>query len=366
MMKTTRRKTLAALSALTLGIRSRAEAAIDEKRLIELLSPIRDKHELPALGGAIVTSKGLVARAAVGVRKASTDVAVTADDLWHLGSNTKAMTATLAAMAVESNKLKWDSTVGSVFPNAESLKTSALESVTLMQLLTHRSGLPANVPWLLMKNRDAVLETASAMKLAAKPGEKYEYSNLGYCIAGHMIEQVLGDTWENLMRAKLFKPLGMNNAGFGGTGTIGQIDQPWPHIAKGKPMPTNGPLIDNAAVLGPAGTVHASLTDWAKFITEHLAGAQGRGTLLKPASFKQLHEPPAGASYACGWITTERKWGDGRVLMHNGSNTMNFSVTWLAPKKDFAVLICTNQGGDDAAKVCDESAGTLIKSWEMA
>lgn len=344
-------------------MRNRADAAIDEKKLIELLSPIRDKHELPALGGAIVTSKGLVARAAVGVRKWGAEVAVTADDLWHLGSNTKAMTATLAGMVIESGKLKWDNTVASVFPNAASLKDSPLASVTLMQLLTHRSGLPANLPWMRMKNRDEVLQTAARTKLQSKPGEAFEYSNLGYCIAGYMIEQVLGDTWENLMRAKIFQPLGMTKAGFGGTGTPGQIDQPWPHPAKGKPMRSNGPLIDNAAVVGPAGTVHATLADWGKFISEHLAGARGEGHLLKPDTFKRLHEPPEGFIYACGWVTAERKWGDGRVLNHNGTNTMNYAVAWLAPKKDFAVLVCTNQGGDDAAKGCDAAAGAMIQAW---
>jgi hypothetical protein len=62
-----------------------------------------------------------------------------------------------------------------------------------------------------------------------------------------------------------------------------------------------------------------------------------------------------------GWIVTERKWGGGKVLTHNGSNTMNYSVAWVAPKRKFAVLVCTNQGGEEAAKACDEAAGTLIR-----
>jgi hypothetical protein len=49
------------------------------------------------------------------------------------------------------------------------------------------------------------------------------------------------------------------------------------------------------------------------------------------------------------------------VLTHAGSNTMNYAVVWMAPKRDFAALVCTNQGGDAAAKACDEAAGALIK-----
>src|SRR5947209_7467119 len=74
----------------------------------ELLETVRQRHGLPALGGAIVTSKGLVAIGAVGVRKAGTKVPVTVDDQWHLGSDTKAMTATVIARLVEQGRLKWE------------------------------------------------------------------------------------------------------------------------------------------------------------------------------------------------------------------------------------------------------------------
>jgi CubicO group peptidase (beta-lactamase class C family) len=66
-----------------------------------LLEPIRSKYKLPALAGAIVTSRGLTAIGVTGVRKTGTDVAVTVDDTWHLGSDTKAMTAVLIGLVVE-------------------------------------------------------------------------------------------------------------------------------------------------------------------------------------------------------------------------------------------------------------------------
>jgi len=300
------------------------------------------------------------------VRKAGADAAVTADDLWHLGSNTKAMTATLAGMAVEAGRLRWDSTPGEVFPNAAGLAKSPLAGVTLMQLLTHRSGLPPNLKWRLMKDRGEVLREAAALKLKAAPGTKFEYSNLGYVLAGHMLEAAFGDTWEDLMRGRLFRPLGMARAGFGGTGAKGEIDQPWPHLENGRPAPENGPAMDNPPVMGPAGVVHAPLVDWALFVAEHLRGAQGRGVLLKAETYRQLHTPPPGGAYAGGWGVVDRKWGGGTVLTHAGSNTMNKSVAWLAPKRDFAVLVCTNQGGDDTTKACDEAASALIRAREKA
>jgi CubicO group peptidase (beta-lactamase class C family) len=330
------------------------------------LTAIRDKYQLPGLGAALVTKSGLHSLAVAGVRKAGTEIAVSTADLWHLGSNTKAMTSTLAAIAVESGKLNWQSTVAEIFPTQPDVKKSPLARATLTQLLSHWSGLPANAPWgmLGLAGADCRAQRATTLQFAARtpdlaePGKVHLYSNLGYVIAGHMLETVLDAPWEDLMQKKLFKPLGIHQAGFGGTGTAGQVNQPWPHQADGSPMPSNGPLVDNPAVLGPAGTVHLSLADWARFITPHLIKDE---TLLKKTTWQHLHTPTVpGNPYAFGWLAVDRQWG-GRVLNHGGSNTMNHSVTWLAPEKGFAMLACTNTGSDVAAKALDDVAGMLIR-----
>jgi CubicO group peptidase (beta-lactamase class C family) len=199
--------------------------------------------------------------------------------------------------------------------------------------------------------------------MESAPGTKFSYSNLGYVVAGAMTERVSNTEWEELVIETIFKPLGMKGCGFGGTGTPGKIDQPWGHSADGKPVSGNGPAVDNPAVMGPAGTVHCSLSDWARFIADQLGGARGERALLKPETYEKLHTPPFGGEYALGWIVARRDWGGGAVLTHAGSNTMNFAVVWVAPQRDFAVLISTNQGGPIAAKACDEAAATLIRSY---
>jgi hypothetical protein len=121
--------------------------------------------------------------------------------------------------------------------------------------------------------------------------------------------------------------------------------------------------MDNPPVLGPAGRAHMTIESWARFTADQLRGARGEAGLLKPETYKILHTPPLGGDYALGWGTAEREWGGGRVLTHNGSNTMNFAVVWAAPAKDFAVLVCVNQ---DAALAADEAADALIKLWREA
>jgi CubicO group peptidase (beta-lactamase class C family) len=330
-------------------------ALLCQADLKETLEAIRAKHNLPALGGAVVNSKGLVESAVVGVRKAGSKVEATLDDQWHLGSDTKAMTATLIAILVEQGKLKWEDTVGDYFPDAH----ESVRKATFVQLVCHRSGLPANhVAWWKFK-RDQRAEVLKDVK--ASGDGKFLYSNLGYVIAGAMIEKKMGKSWEDLITEHLFKPLEMARTGFGGTGTEGKIDQPWSHRKGGKPVEPNGPACDNPAVLGPAGTVHAPLADWAKFVADHLRGARGDKAILRADSYKKLHTPPLGGEYAFGWMTVERDWGGGKVLTHAGCNTMNYSVVWMAPLKDFAVLVVTNQGDDVAAQACDEAASALIK-----
>ena len=321
----------------------------------EILEPIRQKHKLPAMAGAIVTEKGLVAIGAVGVRKAGTIVAVTTNDFWHIGSDTKAMTATMIGVLVQQGRLKWETSVGEVFSDA----TEPLRKVTLLHLLSHRAGLPANANWgYLDLTGRPVREQRRLALMSAKtesvPGEKYAYSNLGYVIAGAMAEEATATAWEDLMRKRVFVPLGMKSAGYGVVGA----DQPCGHTAQGKPVP---PTADNPPVLGPAGRVHCTMVDWSKFIADLLRDLRGERALLPTEYYQKMITPSFGGDYALGWIVCERGWGGGKVLTHNGSNTMNYSVAWVAPKRGFAVLVCVNQGGDVAAKACDEAASALIR-----
>ncbi len=332
------------------------------------LEAIRVAHGLPGLGAAIVTDKGLHTLVTVGVRKKGDQTPVTDHDLWHLGSCGKAMTATMIARLVEAGKIKFEQTLGETFPEHAEAMSDQLKSVKLIHLLSHRSGLPANFnlqayldePDVALA-RDKVLLEAMSKPLLSEPGEKYLYSNWGYTLAGHMAEKATGKTWETLMKTEVFEPLQMMTGGFGGTGTQGKIDQPWPHASNGSAMPSNGKEMDNLPVMGPAGTIHMSLEDWGKFITEHLKGAKGKSEYLAQASFQRLHTA-IGKDYAMGWMPRMRPWAGGTALFHNGDNTLNHAVVWAAPEKGFAVLVVTNQSL--ARIAADEVAAGLITAWQ--
>src|SRR5215471_12983599 len=221
-----RRESSSILIIASILITCAAAAGSSDNRVADLLEPIRQKYKLPALAGAVVTGRGLEAIGATGVRKAGTPVAVTVEDQWHLGSDTKAMTAVIIARLIERGSLKWDTTLGHVFPGLAGAMNPQMREVTIVELLSHRAGLPHDVAWrqfsnsgrALKEQREDVVKLVGSMQPDSPPGSKYQYSNVGYVLAGAIAEKVTGESWEDLIAKTVFEPLGMRSTGFGGLG----------------------------------------------------------------------------------------------------------------------------------------------------
>lgn len=335
------------------------------------LESIRKKHELPALAAVVVKDGQIQERAAVGVRKWGVATPVTTRDLWHIGSCTKAMTATLAAILVEEGKLRWNTTIGDVFPELKDRMDTQYQAVTLEQLLQNRGGIAGAPPGPAWKRaweesgtptqqRLEFIKTVLSHPPEAPPGTKMIYSNQGFVIAGAMMEKLTGTAYEKLMTDRLFKPLGMTTAGFGTPGSRGKTDQPWGHVKRtGTTVPTQS---DNPPAIGPAGRVYCSLDDMARFTMLHLESSTTK-QLLSHETLRRLHTPPAGGDYAAGWFVVKRGWARGTAITHNGSNNMWYIVMWLAPERDFAVIAATNIAGSAAETGCDEVASAMIGKW---
>lgn len=343
----------------------------------QALDGIRVKHNIPALAWAVVVGGEIVATDAVGHRRHGAPERVTADDRFHIGSLTKSMTATVAAGLVEAGEISWTTTVAESFPGFAEQIHPDYRDVTLEQLLTHRSGAPGEVPGDLWKaawaaegtpaeQRTSFLKGILARKPKAEAGTEMIYSNAGYTIAGGMLERASERTWEALMHSMLFEPLAMDSAGFGAPATPGEVDQPWGHTRRwfsGLRAVPPGPGADNPLAISPAGAVHCSVGDLARYAAFHLAGEEGDYGLLGPESFRKLHTPVADGDYALGWVAVERNWAGGRALMHAGSNTMFQAVVWIAPERGLAVITAANAGGKEAFSACDEAAWELIQQF---
>src|SRR4051794_7594734 len=255
----------AVLSAALAGAYGAGRAPLS---LDATLSPFLARYELPALAAAVVKDGEIIAVGAVGTRKAGADLPVTVNDRFHLGSATKAMTALLAGMLVDEGKIRWDSTVAELFPELVEKMDPGLRPVTLEQLLSHTSGVPADndaldqlvarVP-LQAGNLDDLrywlVREWSRQPLAAPPGTKWAYANINHVIAGAMIERPEGKTWEELITERVFTPLGLRSTGLGPQATLGRIDAPLGHqVVDGKTKAfLAGPNGDTPLVFGPSG-----------------------------------------------------------------------------------------------------------------
>lgn len=329
------------------------------ENLDRFLEEQRARYNYPGLAAHVFRHETALAEGAAGLRKSGAPERLSVRDKFHIGSNTKAMTATLAAILVEQGRLDWNATLPKLFPEIAPELHSAWGAATLESMLNHRSGAPANASVLqlgtLTEQRIAYLREVSTRAPAHFPGSRFFYSNAGYIMAGAMLERASAKVWEDLMREMLFAPLGMQSCGFGLSARSGAVDNPWGHRRRGGSFEVNN--IDNPPYLGPAGTVHCTLQDYARFALLHMR----KDRLLRSASFTKLQTPPPGEQYALGWFAVQRGWANGIALNHAGSNTVNYFVAWLAPARGFGVIVAANIGGDDIAKEADAIAWALIQ-----
>ena len=366
------RRTWVAVIALWASIVCRGAEGAATDEVSAVLAGAIDRHGVPGMAAALIEGDRVVAAGVAGVRRRGGREKVAPADKFHIGSCTKSMTATLCAVLVEEGKLKWDTTVAAAFPDARNLHP-AYRKATLEQLLGHRGGAPGDIDpavWASLWEpkgvaaRRKVLDEVFSRPPQAEPGTRYVYSNFGYALAGHMAEKAAKKPWEELMREKLFVPLGMTSAGFGAPADRGGVRQPRGHTSDGTPVEPAARGADNPPAIGPGGTVHCSIEDWARFVALHLRGSRGGGKMLKVETFKKLHTPAEGNPYALGWLVGRSPLGKGVALNHAGSNTMWYAVAWVLPESDLAVVVACNQGGPGGPgeKACDEVSGTLLRN----
>jgi len=345
----------AAKASVTLSLQARLEASVGGK--------------LPAIGAVLIRHGQVTELAVAGLRAKGGADPVQRGDVWHLGSNGKAMTATMIARLVERGVLSWDTPLSQLLPELAADMQAAYRDVTLRDLLAHQAGLQGDIDesWAavfykdkrpLHEQRLAFARIALAQAPAFARGAGDGYSNSGVLIAGLAAERATGLPYEALMQRELFEPLGLRSAGFGAT----HRGQPLGHKA-GEPV--EGVEADNPAVIAPAGGITMSLEDWARFAIDQMAGEQGRGKLLKAQTYRLLHEPAReGGKFALGWRAQSSMAGvNARHLAHTGSNQAWFALIVLKPDTEDAVLVTSNASEDvEADKAVRAVAVATLKA----
>jgi len=334
------------------------------------MEEIRTQYDLPALSAFAVFPNGSVIFNVTGVRKEGDPTAATVGDAFHLGSNTKAMTATLLAIMISNGTFTWNTTLEQALPDMASSMDDAHRQTTLELLTAHRSGITGviaekdpelwsglyNVTLSPVDGRRIVTKWALTPPPDVEPNTEYSYTNTNYMIVGHIMDR-LGIAWEDLITSELWSPLEMNGCGFGNApeSSDTSVDNPWPHRPgnpEPTPLPPSNPSTENPPTLGPAGTVHCTMESYAKFLKLHADGVRGVGTdLLSASAFSILHTPLGGQSYTPGgWELEDREPFGGRYLWHTSSNTLNYALAIipLDNSEGPATAALTNVGDADS------------------
>ena len=373
----TRQVRSVAILILAAIVRVGAAHAAGPVSLDTTLVPYLETYGLPAVAAAVARNGSVLAAGAVGTRRLGTRAPVTLDDRFHLGSDTKAMTALLAAMLIEEGRLRWDSTVGELFPELAGRMDPGLSKVTLTQLLSHTSGVPSdNAAFTDAMQRSLaqdgnldelrywLLREWCPQPLVSRPGTTFAYANMNYVIAGAMLERLTGRTWDELIVERVFAPLDLRTAGLGNQASLGRVDAPLGHaLADGKPKAMlAGPNGDNPPVIGPAGIAHMSVLDFARWAAWNAGEGAHPPSLVQPETLRRLHTPvisiapdgaakpgtPPGGKYALGWGQVSVDWAPRPLIFHGGSNGMNVAHIWLDVAEDAALVVLTDVGGERA------------------
>jgi CubicO group peptidase (beta-lactamase class C family) len=346
---------------------------------------IRAAVGVPGLAVTIVEHGKVTLARGYGIRRMGDDVPVDADTIFQLGSVGKAFTTAALAVLVDRGKIAWDDPVTAHIPWFQMYDPWVTREMTVVDLLVHRSGLRLGAGDLLFVPRSTLSRAETVRRLrhirpATSFRSGYAYDNLLYVVAGQLIEEVTGKTWERFMREDVLIPAGMRTATSDRVARRGTHNRAWPHARRDGPMHGMGTqqVLDDsgqaefdpelAANAAPAGGVAASANDMGRWIAIQLSrgafpGSSGR--LFSEAASREMWRPrvhlpiapspgPAAAAtpqfsgYALGWI--ERDYRGTRLVMHGGAVFGAQAIVVLIPDRSVGFSVMINCEDGEAAQ----------------
>src|SRR5260370_2685924 len=323
---------------------------------------------VPGLSVEIVKDGEVVVAKGYGVRKMGEAAAVDENTLFGIGSNTKAFTSAALATLVDEGKISWDDPVYERLRGFQMYDPYVAHEMTIRDLLTHRSGMGLGEGDLLFCPHptlppQAILYRLRFMKPASSFRTRFAYDNLLYIAAGQIIPAVTGKSWDDYIRERIFKPLGMNTSNLSTSAFKPGDDYAWPHSkVDGKLQVVAFETLDNAA---PAGSINSSAAEMARWLLLQLdrgkfPGREGRlfsehrsGEMWSSQTILPIGNPPpalAGlkthfAAYGLGWGL--RDYHGRKLVGHSGGLLGFVSRVMLVPEENLGVVILTNaeEGG---------------------
>jgi CubicO group peptidase (beta-lactamase class C family) len=362
--------------------------------LDQVVERARKQFEVPGIAVAVVKDGNVVVAKGYGVRKLGEPAPVTPASLFRIASNTKAFTAAALAMLVDEGKIHWDDPVIQHLPGFQMYDPYVTREMTVRDLLTHRSGLGLGAGDLMFWpatdfTREEIIRRIRFLKPASSFRSRYAYDNLLYLVAGQIVANVSGRSWDDFVNERIFTPLGMTHSNSSSRTLATAADVATPHgRADGKLVPLAQTDHDNNA---PAGSINSCAGDLAKWVMVQLNhGQMGSSRLFSEAQSKEMWTPqtilpigdlPAGAAaefeavrptfnaYGLGWML--RDYRGKKMVFHTGVLAGYVSRVAMIPDLKLGVIVLTNQEAEEAHAavaytVLDHYLGAPETDWVAA
>jgi CubicO group peptidase (beta-lactamase class C family) len=345
---------------------------------------LRQAFGSPGATVAIVENGRATMAQGFGVTDLARGRRVDADTNFQTGSTGKAFTAAALAILVDEGRLNWDDRVIDHMPDFRMYDPWVTREMTVRDLLVHRSGLGLGAGDLLFVPRSNltradVMRRLRHIRPATSFRSAYAYDNILYIVAGQLIEQVSGMSWERFMQRRLLAPAGMNRVTVDEAGRRADRNFARPHARLNGPIRGTGdvePLGENAyiaPVAAPAGGMSVSANDMVHWLSLQLAQGRigGERRLFSEEQARQMWTPvvlmpvspllaslgpvqPMFSTYALGWNV--RDYRGARIVMHSGGTYGSIAMVVLIPERNVGFYIALNS---------EESAMLHGLTWEL-
>jgi D-alanyl-D-alanine carboxypeptidase len=330
----------------------------DQSQATARIQQIQAASGAPGLSAAIIRLDGQgIGTAVAGLRRIDQSASISAANRFHVGSNSKAFTAQIAARAVDSGAISWDTTIDEVF-GVDSNIDPSYAGTTLRQLLTHQAGTPqfrdyvdwaplGSLPGTPTQQRLAfsqdILSKPRAVATGADPSERYGNSSFG--IAAAMVERATGHSWESMIDSAFNQGMGLN-VEVGAPGQDGS-SQPFGHVLFNDQLLIIGPdsPFQLPSAVSPSGNLSMSVSDLAEFGRQHLRAVAGLSSTLglSASAVEALHDTSyAGGPFGMGWFDFNIPAINLHGFGHDGSTTAFDSILVVDTENGYAIAAASN------------------------
>ena len=355
------RKIFSAIILLVVSVNVIAQPSTD-KRLAGLdtfvAKVLKDWHAA-GVTIAVVEKNKVIYTGGFGYRDLDKKLPVTENTQFAIGSCTKAFTAAILGMLQGEGKADIDKPVRNYLPELKFQNEYANAHATLRDMMCHRTGLPRHdLSWYASwATRDEFLKRIEFLEPTAELREKWQYNNFMFMAQGAVIEKLTGKSWEENMREKILKPLGMNNTNLSTKDMEKTADHSLAFATKDSLVKTIP--YRNIDAMGPAGSVNSCAKDMAKWLITWINNGKYNGKEIIPSSYRNdaiIIQMATGGGmpgaenpdvhingYGLGWGISSYR-GHYRVE-HGGGIDGFITTTGFFPSDSIGIFVSSNQGG---------------------